>query len=482
MGGAGNRSPPVAVRNGVGLPFAELASRAAQLVVGILAPLLACVISPAVSRAQGDRSALPLEYDRLDNGLEVVVVQNHTAPIATVLVAVRGGAAMQAAGEEGLAHLMEHALFRSLGDSFLRETSKLKAFHQGLTGLEVVCYYLTLPSENAVTGIRLLGRLTTDADFDRDDVEDEREIVLDELARARSDPEQHLGREVSRYLWESEWHARDVSGDSSTLRSFTEDDLRRVFDRFYVPENAALIVTGDVDPASVFRAAEEHFGDWEPRLEPFDPDFLNTVRSLAGSSAVLISGHVPYVTFMLALSGPNARHDPSSTYSADALFGIINDPLSSFQERLVESGLFESVEASFLALGGAGPIIIVAKSTPPAATIALPELLAELDSLHALAGVTGRDLAAEKKRVEVDRALDMEATEFLAPELAFRWAGPGLGYFADYHEGYAALTLDDLRSFAQRYLANRPLVLGILAPPDAAASLEALLYGTDDDP
>lgn len=481
MAGASNRSPAVAVRNRVGLPSAALASRAVRLATGILAAFLTCVISPEDGRAQADRSAIPLEHHRLDNGMEVLVVQNHAAPIATVLVAVRGGAAMQAESEEGLAHLMEHVLFRSLGDSFDRETAKLKAFHQGLTRFEVVCYYLILPSENAVKGIRLLGRLTTDADFDEDDVDDEREIVLDELARASSDPERQLGREVFRNLWNSAWHARDMSGDSSTLRGLTKADLRRVYDRFYIPNNAALIVTGDVDPTSVFQAAGDHFGDWQAQPDPFDPDLLNVIRPLDGSRAVLLSGHVPDVTIMLALSGPNVRDDPSSTYSADALFGIINDPLSSFQERLVGSGLFESVEASFLTLGSDGPVAIVAKSTPPAATIALPSLLAELDTLHALAGVTEEDLAAEKKRVEVDRALDMELTEFLAPELAFWWAGAGLGYFAYYHERFAALTLDDLRSFAQKFLASQPLVMGILAPPDAAASLETLLYGPEGD-
>lgn len=482
MAVAGSRSSAIPVRIRAGLRSAGFASRAVRLGIGILAPFLTCVVSPEDCRAQADNSAIPLEHHRLDNGMEVLVVENHAAPIATVLVAVRGGAAMQAEGEEGLAHLMEHVLFRSLGDAFDRGASKLKAYSQGLTGLEAVCYYLVLPSENAKKGIGLLARLIIDADFERDDLEDERQVVLDELARARSDPERQLSREVERYFWSAEWHARDVSGDSSTLMSLTEDDLARVYDRFYAPNNTALIVTGDVDPASVFQAARDRFGGWQPQPDAFDPDVLNATRPLDGSKAVLLSGYVPDVTIMLALSGPNVRDDPSSTYSANALFGIINDPLSTFQERLVGSGLLESVEASFLPLGSVGPVTIVAKSTPPAATVALPALLAELDSLYVLAGVTEKDLAVEKRRIEVDRVLDMELLEFLAPELAFWWAGPGLGYFADYHERYVELTLDDLRFFAQKFLANRPLVMGILAPPDAAASLEVLLYGPEDDP
>jgi len=482
MAGADGRSTSLSAANRVGPTSAVLVSRALRLVFGILVTVLILHWSPVDSQAQETDGALPIDHYRLDNGLEVLVVQNHAAPIATVLVAVRGGAAMQAEGEEGLAKLMEHVIFRSLGDAFAREASKLRAYSQGLTGLESVCYYLVLPSENANKGIRLLARLISEADFERDDLEDERELLLDELARARSDPERQLGREVSRYLWGTAWYATDMSGDSSTLRGLTVADLGRVYDRFYVPNNAALIITGDVDPASVFQAAKDHFGDWQPRPDTFDPDSFSAIRPLAASRAVLLSGIVPDVTIMLALSGPDIRDNPSSTYAADALFGIINDPLSSFQERLVGSGLFESVEASFLTLRGVGAVTIVARSTPPAATIALPALLAELDSLHTLAGVTEADLAVEKKRVEVDRVLDMELTEFVAPEIALWWAGPGLGYFADYHEKFAALTLDDLRSFSERFLADQPLVMGILAPPDAAADLEALLYGPEGDP
>lgn len=482
MVGEADRSPAVPVRKSVGLASARLAFRAQRLAIGILVALLTTITSTSHALAQGDRSELPLSQYRLDNGMEVLVIRNHAAPIATVLVAVGGGAAMQAEGEAGLAHLMEHMIFRSLGEAFSREAAKLKAFDQGLTQLESVCYYLILPSENAAQGIRLLGRLITDADFERDDLEDEREIVLDELARARSDPERYLGREVSRYFWESAWHARDISGDSSSLKGLTEDDLRRVYERFYRPNNAALIITGDVDPEVALRAARDHFGSWQPGPDVIDPGLLAAVRPLTGSRLVLVTGHVPYVTFMMALNGPNVRDDATSTYSADALFGIINDPLSSFQERLVGSGLFESVEASFLTLGSVGPVTIVAKSAPPTASIALPALLAELDSLYVLAGVTEKDLAAQKKRVEVDRVLDMELTEFLAPELASWWAGPGLGYYSDYDENYTPLTLDDLRSFAHEYLTGRPLVMGILAPPEAAASLEAVLYGLEGDP
>ncbi len=95
---------------------------------------------------------------------------------------------------------------------------------------------------------------------------------------------------------------------------------------------------------------------------------------------------------------------------------------------------------------------------------ALMALLTQLDGLEYLEEVTPEHLAVAKKRREVGAALARERTVMAAPNLAFWWAGAGMTYYRTYHERMNAQTLEDLRAFAERYLVNRPKVIGVLGP------------------
>jgi zinc protease len=444
------------------------------------------LVAASTASAQADRAAEALHRFELDNGLELIVVENHAAPLATVLLAIRGGAAVQVKGEEGLAHLFEHVVFRSYGNepaAFHIDAAKLNAISNGATDHELVYYFLTLPSENTEKGIRLLGRLITRAEFRRRDLKDEVNIVLDELERGQSDPEQALMRQVSRHLWGEAWHRRDLGGDSVSLMAITEDRLTEDYARFYVPNNAALIVTGDVSPSSVFEDTERHFGEWKRGPDPFDGAQFAPILPLSRSRAALVSHDPLYdVTIRLAMQGPSLRDDRAATYAADVLLQILNEPSSVFQERLVGSGLFQALGSSYLTLSEVGPITIAGKTTAFAAHDALLALIAQIDSLNLLVGVTDEDLAIAKKRREVDAVLALESTGTLAPSVASWWAGAGMDYYLSYRERLNAQTLEDLRQFARRYLVNQPRVIGMLGPTATMARIEDWLRGSSGKP
>jgi len=443
---------------------------AAVLLLTIARP----VIAQEASRGQS------LQRRELENGLQVVVVENHAAPLATVLVAVRSGASVQRRTERGLAHLYEHLLFRSYGNSpsaFGGDAGGLNASYNGTTSNEVVTYFLLLPSENAVQGIRLLGRLLIRPQFRMADLKDERAVVLDELERAQSDPEQALVREVSRQLWGAAWHRRDVAGDSLSLMGITPAQLIEEYARYYVPNNAALIVTGDVTSSEVFEAAEHHFGEWTAQDDPFADQRFVPFTALAGSRAVIVARDLLDVTIHIKMQGPGLREDPAATYAADALFEILNDPNSHFQRQLVGRGLFQSVGTSYLTLTECGPITIAGRTTVTRAYDALLALIAQIDSLGLLVGVREEDLMIATKRREVDAAVEREAAATLAPNLAFWWAGSGIDYYLRYGDRMNALTLDDLQRFAERYVVGQPKVLGLMGPSDAMTRIAEWLRG-----
>ncbi len=449
-----------------------------RIAASLLALALALVASTTPVRAQQSPLARFIHQTRLDNGLDVIVVENHAVPLATVLVAVHNGAFTQDSAEQGLAHLYEHLLFRSYRgrpDAFGIEVTRMNGGYNGATNDEVVYYYVTVPSKNVERGLKIVAQLVEEARFSNGALKAERPVVLDELQRNESDPEQQFTRQVDRMLWGASWSRKDVGGDSTSLAGITLDQLKRTYARYYVPNNAALIVTGDVTSRQVLDWARDAFKDWKAGPDPFADRPIPPVTPRTGSAAVILAHDVRDVTIRIAFQGPSVGRDTAATYAADALFGVLNDPASAFQHRLVDGGLFQAVSGYYLTLDHTGPIHFVGKTTPERAQDALLTLLDELDNLDALEGLIDEDLAIAKKHREVAMALTLEQISMLAPELADWWASAGVEYYLGYDARMAAQTVEDLRRFARAYIVGRPRVIGVLAPPATTDQLATWL-------
>ncbi|PYP58753.1 MAG: hypothetical protein DMD40_04760 [Gemmatimonadetes bacterium] len=429
------------------------------------------------AHAPAQQSSSPervLRRGTLDNGLEVIVVENAAVPLATALVAVHNGAFTQDTDEAGLAHLYEHLLFHSFRhnpSAFGIETTKLKGVYNGATSNEVVNYFVTVPSNNIESAIGLLADLLMKAGFSNGDLKSERLVVLDELQRNESDPDQALERQVERALWGTAWHRKDVGGDSSSLQGISLDRLKATYARYYVPNNAALIVTGDVQADRIIEVVRRKFGEWKAAPNPFADRAIPAITPLEKTTAVMVAKDVLDVTIVVAMYGPSVRTDPGATYAADVFFDVFNDPTSAFQRRLVDGGPFVSISGSYLTLDHTGPIEIHGKTTPEHAQQAILSLLFELHDVDLLQGVTDDDLAIARKRRQVGGALARERTASLAPGLAFWWSAAGMDYYLGYNDHMATQTADSLRRFAREYLTAAPRVIGVLGTPAVTAKI-----------
>ena len=433
--------------------------------------------APTAARAQSAPADSSLHRTTLDNGLEVIVAVNHSVPIVTALVAVHNGAMTQDSGDQGLAHLYEHLLFRSYKgnpDAFAIEATDLDAEWQGTTDEEVVTYYLAVPSKNAIRGIALLGRLVQKARFNARDLKAERPVVLDELLRDESDPEQALERQASRMLWGASWSRKDPGGDSASLKGIALPRLQEAYGRYYVPNNAALIVTGDVSADAVFAAAREQFGSWTKAVDPFVQP-LPPIAPLTTSSALLMGKPVTHATVLVKFRGPSAGPDTIAPYAIDMLCDVLNEHGSPFQQHLAGSGLFQSVSCGYETLAHVGPITFHGETTPDRASSALTALLRELDQLAALDGVTDEDIAIARKRQRVSSALAVESSYALAPLLARWWAVGGTTAYERYDDRVTSQRLTDLKDVAALFVSTQPRIIAVLAPPEIIPKLQTAL-------
>jgi zinc protease len=437
-----------------------------------------CVLPMTHAVAQGAPADSTVHRTTLDNGLQVIVAENHSVPIVTVLIAVRNGAMTQDSGAEGMAHLYEHLLFRSYkGDpnAFALEASDLDADWNGTTAEEVVTYYLAPPSKNAVKAIALLARLVERPRFNARDLKDERPVVLNELQRDEADPEQALERQASRMLWGASWSRKDVGGDSASLKHIDIPRLQEAYGEYYVPNNAALVVTGDISTSDVFAAAREQFGPWTRAPDPFAQRPVPAVVPLAASSALLMGKPVTHTLILVKYRGPSAGQDTIYPYAIDLLCDVLNEHGSAFQRRLAGSGVFQSVECGYETLAHVGPITFRGVTTPERAPQALTALLHELDGLANMEGVTDEDLAIAKKRQRVTSELEGESSYALAPVLAESWSIGGGEAYELYERRVAAQRLVDLKDVATLFVSAQPRVIAVLAPPEIIPNLQVAL-------
>ena len=430
------------------------------------------------TRSEGQRAELDKIIQRkvLANGLEVIVVENHGVPLATIEIDVKNGSFTQSPEYEGLAHMYEHMFFRANStypepNQFWDRASDLGAVFNGTTAEERVNYYMTVPAEKLTDGIHLLATALREPLFRKDELERERQVVIGEYDRNESSPFFALSRDMDAKLYPGNFSRKDIIGDRQIILTTTPEKMRTIQKKYYVPNNSALIVAGDVSPATVFSLVEKELGSWSRGGDPFTADPIPVIPPLQKSEGVLVEAPVGAVTVQVQWQGPSVGQDPKSTYAADVFSDVLNDPGSKFQQRLVDNGLWQGVGVNYCTLNHTGPITISGQTSAPQLREALTALYGEIAKFDTPGYFTSDELEAVKAHRAVTSAFDRERASGFAHTLGFWWSVASLEYYMGYVDYMAQQSLDDLRAYARKYIVDKPHIAGVLIAPDARRSL-----------
>src|SRR5919199_4240804 len=239
----------------------------------------------------------------LANGLEVIVLPDHSVPIVTVELAVRNGSMTEPPELNGLSHLYEHMFFKANRavanqEEYLRTIGQLGIAYNGSTQTELVNYYFTTTSPNIRTAMQFMKDSARYPLFDQREFEREREVVIGEIDRNESNPFYYLNKEMNDRLFYKYQSRKNPLGNRQTVSTATTDMMRLIQSRYYVPNNSALVVTGDVQPEEIFKMAQEFYGDW-PRREkdPFVEFPMVEHPPLAKSEGTVVKQPVQNVIF-----------------------------------------------------------------------------------------------------------------------------------------------------------------------------------------
>ncbi len=447
---------------------------------------------------------IPITTKTLANGLQIIVLPDSSVPLVTVELAVRNGSFTEPPELNGLSHLYEHMFFKTNRaasiyrceiyqfrnvqafrhfdcDSHLRfkpdvkdvsymgEIDQLGIVNNAQAREEVVQYYFTTTSGNIPTALRFIKDAARFPVFDEEEFAREKEVVLGELERNESQPGYYLNRASMDKLFYKYPTRKSPGGTRETVAAATTNQMRLIQSRYYVPNNSALIVTGDVKPDVIFTLAEQLFGDWARAEDPFKKFPLVEHPPLTKSEGSIVSQPVQNVFVQVNWQGPSIGKDDAATYAADVFSFIIRQPDSRFQRALVDSQLTTGAGIGYYTQRNVGPIQALFVTSPERAKSAVKALYTEIDQFDKPSYYTDEELENAKTLLEADDLYSREKLSEYAHTLSFWWSTTGIDYFRGYHRNLRAVDRAEITRYVKTYIQAQPRVgLALISPEQQA--------------
>lgn len=435
---------------------------------------------PAPTKPPADTKTAPARLPEaklisqvLPNGLEVIILEDHSIPLVTIELAVKNGSYTEPPELNGLSHLYEHMFFKqnraiANAEDYLRKIGQMGIAYNGTTREEVVDYYFTTTSPNLRTAMQFMKDATRYPLFDEREFVREKQVVIGEIDRNESNPFFYLNKEMNNRLFYKYQSRKNPLGSRETVSAATTDMMRLIQQRYYVPNNSALVLTGDVNPAEVFKMAQEFYGDW-PRREkdPFVEFPLAEHPPLPKSEGHVIVQPVQNVIISIGWHGPSIGKDNPATYAADVFSFILRQPNSRFQRNLVDTGLVTGVDLSYYTQRNVGPIALIAQTTPDKARAVIKALYEEVAHFNDKDYYTDEQLESAKALLEADDLYSREKLSDYTHTLSFWWASTGLDYFRGYLPRLRATSRADISRYITTYIQGKPHVGLALMSSDA---------------
>jgi zinc protease len=436
-----------------------------------LALVLALVLATAYPRA-GASAGLDVSHFTLGNGLEVVVIPDHRTPVVTHMVWYKVGSADETAGKSGLAHFLEHLMFKGTKKNPLGRYSQTVATLGGqenaFTTDDYTAYYQRIPRERLKTLMefesdRMTGLVLTD-----EVVKPELQVVLEEQnMRVANNPGARLSEAIEAALYLNHPYGRPVIGWRHEIEKLDRVGALAFYRRFYTPNNAILVVAGDVTADEVRTLAETTYGKVEKVVEVGPRDRPKEPVQEAARTVTLSDPRVTQPSLRRIYLGPSASTaEPGESEALDVLSSILGGGSNSrlYQTLVIDKDIALSVGAGYD--GTALDYSPFQVSVTPKPGTTLPQIEAAMDAVLAEVidkGVTAEELERVKNGLIANAVYAQDNQTTLA-----RWFGAALATGLTVEQVQAwpdrvrQVTADTVRAVARRYLDKRRSVTGYL--------------------
>ena len=450
----------------------------------LFALLLMFVVSPAVAQ---DKVFNATEY-RLDNGMQIVVIPNHRAPVVTHMVWYKVGAADEPRGKSGIAHFLEHLMFK--GSTYIDKDGQIKGLSPGVfsetvkrlggqdnafTSQDYTAYFQSIAVEHLETVMRMEAGRMRGMSPPLEQVLSERKVILEERAqRTDNNPQGKFSEQLNAALYVNHPYGTPIIGWAHEISDLSWEDAKGMYDRYYAPDNAILVVTGDVEPAVVKVLAENVYGTLKPSgIGEVERERIVS-PPLPGALSVTMSHEAvrqPVVQLMMRV--PSARQNMTDSLALEVLVDIMGGGSSA---RLYRALVVKQKVATSASMGYSGTSYddgevylygVPADGVNPAVVMAA--LRAEL-RLLLKDGVSEEELAASVRRLQNQAVFALDSLSGPAMIVGQNLAsGISLDDVQTWPAQIGAVTAEDVLRVAREYLdvsktGDKPVVTGYLMP------------------
>ncbi|MBY6004411.1 insulinase family protein [Salipiger bermudensis] len=415
----------------------------------------------------------------LDNGMEVVVIEDHRAPVVVHMVWYRAGSADETAGTSGVAHFLEHLLFKGTETMEPGEFSKVVAQNGGtdnaFTSFDQTAYFQRIASDRLGLMMQMEADRMVNLQLDEQDILTERDVIIEERnMRVENDPSALMREQMGAALYQNHRYGVPIIGWRHEMEALDLEAATSFYERHYAPNNAILIVAGDITPEEVRALAEEHYGPiaanpevGAPRLRPQEPPQLAERRVVYRDPRVA----QPYL--LRRYLAP--ERDPGDQRTAAALT-LLDQVLGSGQTSVLNRELqFDSQVALHTASYYDGTSYDESSFTlvvVPVADVSLEEAEAALDAaLHRFLeeGVDADQLARIKFQLNADLVYQQDSTQSLARRYGNALtSGLTIEDVQDWPELLQSITAEEIVEAAARVFDRKQSVTGYLMAEETA--------------
>jgi zinc protease len=420
---------------------------------------------------------------KLANGLTVVVIPDHRAPVVTQMVWYKVGAADEPPGSSGIAHFLEHLMFKGTDQIPTGQFSKIIAKNGGednaFTNHDVTAYFQRVAKDRLSTVMEMEADRMTNLRLTEDDVLTERKVILEERrSRVDNDPGSILQEQMMAALYANHPYGVPIIGWEHEIAALDRDDAFSFYKRFYAPENAILIVAGDVAPDEVRKLAEDTFGKVPSngtasvRARPKEPAHFAPVKVTLEDPR---AGQITVQRFYLAPSYASA--EAGEAEALDLLIrAAASGPVSRMYKRLVVEQKKAANAGGWYSESGldAGRLGFYAIASEKVSAETVDQAIADVIEELREGGVTQAELDRARSAYIAEFVYTADSQSRMARHYGWRLsAGMSIEDVQQWPDRLRKVTVEDLKAVARKYLVDKNSVTGYLLPtPDLTSGVD----------
>jgi len=402
---------------------------------------------------------------KLENGHTVVIEQVKNNPIVTIDTWIRTGSINETDSNSGISHFLEHLFFKGtekhptgVMDKILESKG---AQTNAATSKDFTHYYITISSKYFDEALELHADMLLNPQIPRNEMEKERKVVLEEIAKDANTPARICYENLNNLLYSTHPYKRKVIGSTNVIENITRETILDYYKKYYIPSNMTTVIVGDVEPEYVINVIKKNFN--LPNKKVITNNYKKEKLLTQQKKNI---GYMPTNSGYMMVGFRSSDISSDDTYALDVLATVLGNGRSSklYQSLKEQKQLVNSISASNSTMKDDGLFIINSAFIPQNSQKVENAIFTEINKIREF-GISDLDLKIAKKIIETDTYYSRESISNIAQELGYTITlTGGVDYYNTYLDKISKVTVQDVKKVANKYLTTNNSAISVILP------------------